>query len=138
MGYSKPQSPIKIGEEYVYPLTTSDQIINEDGSRGYDILKNVPFLYSMTLLLNRWSGSNTFTQTVSIEKVTGTKDVTSSSKIYSPPMCEQTSNKQTNIVLSRNLAKINAGNIVLGENIATFTVFEKPNSDIEILLQIKE
>lgn len=33
MSYLKPQSPIKNGEDHIYPLTTIDQIIMEDGSR---------------------------------------------------------------------------------------------------------
>ena len=33
MAYYKPQSPIKNGEDYIYPLTTYDQIITSDGSR---------------------------------------------------------------------------------------------------------
>ena len=33
MAYLKPQSPIKNGEDHIYPLTTYDQIILEDGSR---------------------------------------------------------------------------------------------------------
>ena len=33
MAYLKPQSPIKNGEDYIYPLTTIDQIIMADGSR---------------------------------------------------------------------------------------------------------
>ena len=33
MAYLKPQSPLKKGEDYIYPLTTTDQIITEDGER---------------------------------------------------------------------------------------------------------
>lgn len=33
MAYLKPQSPIKNGEDYIYPVTTADQIILSDGSR---------------------------------------------------------------------------------------------------------
>lgn len=33
MAYYKPQSPIKKGEDYIYPLTTVDQIILDDGTR---------------------------------------------------------------------------------------------------------
>ena len=31
--YYKPQSPIQSGEDFIYPLTTSDQVILSDGSR---------------------------------------------------------------------------------------------------------
>ena len=33
MAYLKPQSPIKNGEDYIYPLTTYDQVILENGNR---------------------------------------------------------------------------------------------------------
>ena len=33
MAYLKPQSPIKNGDDYIYPLTTIDQVIMSDGSR---------------------------------------------------------------------------------------------------------
>ena len=36
MAYYKPQSPIKSGENYIYPITTIDQIILNDGSRLND------------------------------------------------------------------------------------------------------
>ena len=32
MAYLKPQSPIKNGEDHVYPLTTYDQIVMSDNS----------------------------------------------------------------------------------------------------------
>jgi hypothetical protein len=33
MSYKKPQYPLKNGDDYIYPLTTSDQIIMNDGQR---------------------------------------------------------------------------------------------------------
>lgn len=33
MAYYKPQSPIKNGEDHIYPLTTVDQVMLDDGSR---------------------------------------------------------------------------------------------------------
>lgn len=138
MGYSKPQSPLQINGEYIYPLTTYDQIINADGSRGYDVTKNVPYLYAATLKQTGWTGQTTFTQTVSISPISGGEAVTASFVITSPPMCEQTSSVTTNNILMRNLSRINNGNISLGAGTVTVTVFEKPDSDIEIILQIKK
>lgn len=138
MGYSKPQSPLQINGEYIYPLTTYDQVINEDGSRGYDVTKNIPYLYAATLTLSGWTGETTYTQTVSIAPINGGEAVTASFIITSPPMCEQTSNIETNNTLMRNLSKINNGNISLGEGTITVTIFDKPDSDIEIILQIKK
>lgn len=40
--YYKPQSPLILGSDYVYPLTTEDQVILEDGSRlSVSDLKNL-------------------------------------------------------------------------------------------------
>ena len=33
MAYLKPQSPIKYKEDHIYPLTTIDQVVMEDGQR---------------------------------------------------------------------------------------------------------
>ena len=33
MAYLKPQSPIKLGEDHIYPLTTIDQVVMSDGKR---------------------------------------------------------------------------------------------------------
>lgn len=41
MAYLKPQSPIKNGEDHVYPLTTYDQIIMSDGSRWDGVVSDV-------------------------------------------------------------------------------------------------
>ena len=40
MAYLKPQSPIKNGENYIYPLTMHDQIIMSDGSR-FNVIDNL-------------------------------------------------------------------------------------------------
>lgn len=42
MAYLKPQSPLKKGEDYIYPITTVDQVIsNEDGTRLNAVLDNI-------------------------------------------------------------------------------------------------
>ena len=33
MAYLKPQSPIKLGEDHIYPLTTIDQVVMDNGKR---------------------------------------------------------------------------------------------------------
>lgn len=53
MAYYKPQSPIKNGEDYIYPLTVHDQIIMPDG--------------------NRWDGK-TFDETIVVNNVTTTAE----------------------------------------------------------------
>lgn len=73
--YLKPQRPLTHNNNYIYPLTTVDQIIIEDGSRlnvKLDVLsENIENMattetFKGTLLANNWSGSAPFTQTVNI------------------------------------------------------------------------
>lgn len=42
--YYKPQTPIKYGSsKYIYPLTTADQVVTENGERLNTFLKNAVF-----------------------------------------------------------------------------------------------
>lgn len=56
MSYLKPQSPLKIDTDYIYPITTYDQIINKNGNRVTEIAdgKNISYLYSATFSLESW------------------------------------------------------------------------------------
>lgn len=68
MAYYKPQSPIKLGEDHIYPLTTADQIILSDGTRleKNGVVSAAKF-YSATFSVNNWTSSAPYTQTVAIE-----------------------------------------------------------------------
>ena len=50
MAYLKPQSPIKYKEDHIYPLTTVDQVIMEDGQRlsGVGVYLDQPEEYEGT------------------------------------------------------------------------------------------
>lgn len=52
MAYLKPQSPIKLGENHVYPLTTVDQVVMSDGKRlsGVGVYLEKPNEYEDTTL----------------------------------------------------------------------------------------
>lgn len=86
--YKKPQSPIKLKNltsgdtEYIYPLTTSDQVISESGGR---VSTDIDALYAMvkekqeqhvaterTLYASQWEDK---CQTLSISEVTSTNTV---------------------------------------------------------------
>ena len=42
--YYKPQAPIKYGDsKYIYPLTTADQVVTDNGERLNAFLKNAVF-----------------------------------------------------------------------------------------------
>lgn len=63
MAYLKPQSPLKKGEDHIYPLTTYDQIIMANGSRwdGKSSSGSASILASraeVVLPANNWVGMN--------------------------------------------------------------------------------
>lgn len=62
MAYVKPQSPIKKGEDFVYPLTTHDQIILPDGSR-WDGGTVAHVSYTATFASGGWTTTAPYTQT---------------------------------------------------------------------------
>lgn len=141
MSYLKPQSPLIIGEDHIYPLTTYDQIINKDGNRVSEIAdeKDVPFLYSATFDLDNWVGDSVpYSQTVPITPLNNGKEVTSTFIFTSGPMCEKTTNEETNKTLQNTLSIFNNGYSQLGNGVITSYVFEKPTNDIEIIWFIKK
>ena len=81
MAYIKPQSPLKLGEDHIYPLTTYDQILMPDGSRWEGILDvgNNLFInrFTMTLPADNWILENEegpYTQQISLSGILS-KDV---------------------------------------------------------------
>lgn len=100
MAYLKPQSPIKNGEDHIYPLTTYDQIIMNDGSRWDgnvttdktltqsgraadaktvgDAIANhyhnyaTTATYSGTFTSSSWSSSAPYSQTVTVSGIRST------------------------------------------------------------------
>lgn len=105
---------------------------------GVDVYDYGPHLYKATFLLDSWNGSGPYTQTAALTPADGGPDVTGTSVFVSPVMCEQTTNQKTNEQLQDALAVLNAGQATLGENQVTVTVFEKPESDIEAIWQIRK
>lgn len=139
MAYLKPQSPLIIGEDHIYPLTTYDQIINKDGSRVTEVAdgKNIPYLYSATFQIDGWSGEGPYTQTAMLSSINSGGDVNVNSVFTSPAMCYKTTSEETNQTLQSVLSMFNEGYTeIVGENSVTSTLFEKPNSDIEIIWSI--
>lgn len=39
MAYLKPQTPIQLNENYIYPLTTADQVMLDNGNRLNSLFK---------------------------------------------------------------------------------------------------
>ena len=69
MAFLKPQSPLSKGNDYFYPLTTSDQIIMSNGSRLEDIVGKT-INTTITLYANGWSAAAPYTYAISIPNLT--------------------------------------------------------------------
>ena len=63
--YLKPQTPIKLGDNYIYPLTTADQISISNGNRLNSLFKKT-IKETITLLSSNWSDTLPYTQTITI------------------------------------------------------------------------
>lgn len=106
--------------------------------RGVDVYDYGPHLYQATLELDAWSGEGPYTQTATLTPLDGGPAVTAQSQIMSGVMCEQTADQSTNEALQEVLGIINAGQATLGAGTVTATVFDKPESDIEAIWQIRQ
>ena len=139
------------GQEDVFDVSREEGLILEEGDAfDADTMNNMEqrvgegfsntcqYLYKATFLLDSWNGSSPYTQTAVLTPADGGPDVTGTSVFVSPVMCEQTTNQKTNEQLQDALAVLNAGQATLGENQVTVTVFEKPESDIEAIWQIRK
>ena len=75
MAYLKPQTPIQDFNtgDYIYPLTTIDQVVMSDGSRLNNIFKH-SVKKEATLLASNWSSEAPYTQAIALgEDVTDLK-----------------------------------------------------------------
>lgn len=68
MAFIKPQSPIKDLNtgDYIYPLTTADQVVMPDGSRLNSVFKHT-VQKEVTLLASNWSSNAPYTQTITLD-----------------------------------------------------------------------
>lgn len=133
MDYLKPQSPLQINGQYIYPLTTTDQIINEDGSRGYNVLKKAPFLYTATFLLDGWTGGKPYQQTATVTPVNGGAEITANSVLYSSFGVNDTLEDVPRLVqISGAVILSRAFNKTFGDKTLTLTTYDKPVADIQV------
>ena len=100
--------------------------------------KDIPFLYEGTFRLSDWTGTGPYTQKTTLSARENGPNVTRYSKLNSGPMCDQTDNQSTNEILQDTLNIFNDGYLTLGENSVTAKVWEKPISDIILVLSIKQ
>lgn len=100
-----------------------------------DLREKGIYLYSASFPHSGWSGNS---QTVTLTALDGGPAVTSSSSFYSGPMCQTTSNMETNVSLQESLNIINKGDRSLGNNTITCVVSETPATDIVVIFQIRK
>lgn len=69
MSYLKPQTPIQLNENYIYPLTTADQVILNNGNRLNSLFKKT-IKETATLQVANWSDTLPYTQTITLTEST--------------------------------------------------------------------
>ena len=72
--YLKPQSPIKFEDNFIYPLTTADQVITSTGERLNSLFKKT-IKESATLEVANWSDTLPYTQTITLRESTDNYNV---------------------------------------------------------------
>ena len=65
MVYLKPQNPIQLNENYIYPLTTADQVMLGNGNRLNSLFKKT-IKENVTLQVANWSNTKPYTQTITL------------------------------------------------------------------------
>ena len=65
MSYLKPQTPIQLEDNYIYPLTTADQVIVGNGNRLNSLFKKT-IQENIILRASNWSETLPYTQTITL------------------------------------------------------------------------
>lgn len=140
MEYLKPQSPISIGGKYIYPLTTSDQIINGNGERIKNIAdtNEICYLYSAVFSISSWNGEGPYTQSATLTAVDGGGQVTAQSTLLACVGIDSTLPQATKDAMKNAASNITNAEKILGNNTISVSLTNKPNVDVELYFLIKE
>lgn len=104
-----------------------------------ELQNHVMYKYSATFKYDKWSGSGSYSQTVTLVPKDGGPEVTSDFQFASPPWCGQVSDASTREKLLEILGLINDSNCTLGSGTITASdVKEKPTADIEVIWFLKK
>lgn len=95
-------------------------------------------LYKATFLLDGWSGSGPYAQTVALAPVDGGAAVTAKSLFAGPPLCRRTESESTNQTLLKMLGLFNTGDTVLGSGTVTAKLKQKPAADMEVWWSVRK
>lgn len=137
--YLKPQSPLQMSTNGIYPLTTADQIINEDGTRVNNVIdkEEVLYLYKITFAVASWSGSGPYNQTASFVKIDNGPDISSNS-IIQPAGIDNSLSEEVKKELRVAAQIVFNANRTIGNNTMTISVTSKPTMDAEVYFWSKK
>ena len=106
-----------------------------------DILQNgSTYLYKATFLVDRWSGSSTYTQTATVTPQAGAPAITRGFVMASAVFVEDTYADSTQSTIEESGAVVNRSQKVFGNGSLTCTTraSEKPISDVEVFFLAKK
>lgn len=107
--------------------------------KAQDIFAYGPHLYKATFLLDRWSGSDPYTQTVSVQAVDGGPAVTSASHMTSGLFCDDTVQGDAQDALLEAATLVDKGKKTFGSGTITCVLEnEKPEADAEVYFNAKK
>lgn len=125
----------------VQQIETGDmhQAVYDPQSKAQDIFAYGPHLYKATFLLDRWSGSGTYTQTVSVQAVDGGPAITSASHMTSGLFCDDTVTGEAKEFLLEAASLVDRGSKTFGSGTITCALEgEKPTADAEVYFNAKK
>lgn len=129
--------------KYVLPTASSSvlggvQIGNNIKNQSGKISPLSGRLYKATFLLDNWTSSgSTYFQTVSLQKINGSPDVTSSDYLYPTIGIDNSLDDSVKAELKMAAKLINEAKKTLGSNTITVETSKKPTVDAEIYFEIE-
>lgn len=124
-GYAALVQQIKTGDMH--------QAVYDPQGKAQDIFAYGPHLYKATFLLDRWTGSDPYTQTVSVLAVDGGPAITSASHMTSGLFCDDTVRGTAQKMLLKAAALVDKGTKTFGSGTITCVLQGvKPTADAEV------
>lgn len=125
----------------VQQIETGDmqQVVYDPQSKTQDIFAYGPHLYKATFLLDQWSGSGPYTQTVSVQAVDGGPAITSASHMTSGLFCDDTVQGDAQEALLAAAALVDKGQKTFGSGTVTCVLQgNTPAADAEVYFSAKK
>lgn len=113
-----------------------DKATYDPGGFKRDLFAEIGYLYKATFLLDGWSGSGPYTQTVTAIPVDGGPGVTAGSQLLSSPLLADDLAGSCDAVQAAAL--VAAGKFTPGAGTLSCTTNYRPTADVEVYLQIQK